>query len=392
MKPIKRITLLCALAALASACDSDKRLVGPGASIAASGWVALAQGGSYTVTDLGTIGGAHSTACGNNDSGQVTGAAATATGELHTFLWQEGVMTDLGTLPGKLFSEGRALNNRGEIAGDATNTGGPPFSSAMWDSQGGSVALPTLRGGPAAFAININNRSEVVGASRNLIRDLHAVSWKDGTVTDLGTLLPTDHQSVARSINNRGQVVGNSSPAFGDPPPPPVRPFFWHDGQFTDMGSLGGTWGTAYSINERGEAVGGSFLASGEMHAFLWKDGGISDLGTLSSTPTSRLSDLSVSCTLRTDLGVSFGTFSLATSINNNGQVVGRSRDTVGNDRAVLWYHGTITDLNDQIQSGSGWTLVEASSINSSGQIVGFGRIGGQNHAFLLTPATDLRL
>ena len=32
MKPIQRITLLCALAALTSACDSDKRLVGPGAS------------------------------------------------------------------------------------------------------------------------------------------------------------------------------------------------------------------------------------------------------------------------------------------------------------------------------------------------------------------------
>ena len=32
MRPIERITLLCALAALASACDSDERLVGPGAS------------------------------------------------------------------------------------------------------------------------------------------------------------------------------------------------------------------------------------------------------------------------------------------------------------------------------------------------------------------------
>src|SRR2546426_584624 len=32
MRPIERITLLCALAALASACDSDRRLVGPGAS------------------------------------------------------------------------------------------------------------------------------------------------------------------------------------------------------------------------------------------------------------------------------------------------------------------------------------------------------------------------
>src|SRR2546427_2907199 len=32
MRPIERITLLCALAALAYACDSDKQVVGPGAS------------------------------------------------------------------------------------------------------------------------------------------------------------------------------------------------------------------------------------------------------------------------------------------------------------------------------------------------------------------------
>src|SRR5438034_10257370 len=31
MKPIERITLFCALAALASACDSNERLAGPGA-------------------------------------------------------------------------------------------------------------------------------------------------------------------------------------------------------------------------------------------------------------------------------------------------------------------------------------------------------------------------
>src|SRR2546426_755977 len=32
MRPIERIALLCALAALAYACDSDKQVVGPGAS------------------------------------------------------------------------------------------------------------------------------------------------------------------------------------------------------------------------------------------------------------------------------------------------------------------------------------------------------------------------
>jgi probable HAF family extracellular repeat protein len=46
-------------------------------------------------------------------------------------------------------------------------------------------------------------------------------------------------------------------------------------------------------------------------------------------------------------------------------------------------------DLNDLIPGGSGWTLIEAASIDGSGQIVGFGTINGQTHAFLLTPNED---
>src|SRR2546425_10776428 len=47
MRPIERIALLCALAALAYACDSDKQVVGPGASralIADAGGVPFTEG------------------------------------------------------------------------------------------------------------------------------------------------------------------------------------------------------------------------------------------------------------------------------------------------------------------------------------------------------------
>jgi probable HAF family extracellular repeat protein len=45
-----------------------------------------------------------------------------------------------------------------------------------------------------------------------------------------------------------------------------------------------------------------------------------------------------------------------------------------------------MTDLNDLLPNGSGWTLAEATAINNSGQVVGVGVHNGQNHAFLLTP------
>jgi hypothetical protein len=47
-------------------------------------------------------------------------------------------------------------------------------------------------------------------------------------------------------------------------------------------------------------------------------------------------------------------------------------------------------DLNDLIPAGSGWTLTEARAINSSGQIAGTGLIGGERHAFLLTPTSSV--
>jgi probable HAF family extracellular repeat protein len=46
-------------------------------------------------------------------------------------------------------------------------------------------------------------------------------------------------------------------------------------------------------------------------------------------------------------------------------------------------------DLNNLISSSSGWTLLEATAINESGQIVGWGYNGGQDHAFLLTPTPE---
>ncbi len=49
-----------------------------------------------------------------------------------------------------------------------------------------------------------------------------------------------------------------------------------------------------------------------------------------------------------------------------------------------------MTDLNNLINSTSGWTLGSACGINDLGQIVGYGLNSlGQNHAFLLTPIPE---
>ena len=55
---------------------------------------------------------------------------------------------------------------------------------------------------------------------------------------------------------------------------------------------------------------------------------------------------------------------------------------------AFVSFNGAkMQDLNKLIPRRSGWVLGEADGINAAGQIVGYGTVGSQTHAFLLTPA-----
>src|SRR3954470_21242016 len=85
---------------------------------------------SYTVTDLGTLGGSESFANTLNANGQVSGASyMVGDADYHTFLWKpttangaSGTKTDLGTLGGSQ-SFGNALNSSGQVAGESSTTG-----------------------------------------------------------------------------------------------------------------------------------------------------------------------------------------------------------------------------------------------------------------------------
>ena len=89
------------------------------------------------------------------------------------------------------------------------------------------------------------------------------------------------------------------------------------------------------------------------------------------------------------DLGTLPGdVHSNAESINNLGEIVGRSSDADFNGRAVVWRNGVITDLNTLIPADSPLYLLNAGSNNDWGQIVGSALVisTGEVHAFLATP------
>jgi probable HAF family extracellular repeat protein len=326
----------------------------PGLSPAVAGPPAPAapQTGAYAVTDLGTLGGTYSIAYGVNNRGQVTGWSYTAGGASHAFLWQPGAtaMTDLGLLGGTS-SAAYAINQGGAIVGLSSE----PFLL----QSGGLRLLPDN----TDVAADVSDGFQVVGKLTTVDGRPHAFRWQAGTLDDLGTLGGTTvDSSSAAAVNGHGAVVGLSSnvgAGIGG------HATLW-DGGILDLGTLApDQYSKARAINDAGQVVGDSYNDAPAVFTtpFVWSAGGMTELPRPFAYP-----------------------YGNALDINNFGQIVGDAGSSTYRT-AVLWDGGSLIALQDLIPSGSGWQLDAAMSINDLGEIAGYGRIGGQTHAFLLTPA-----
>lgn len=220
-----------------------------------------------TSTYLGSLANGGSRAFGINDLGQVVGdshAAPLESGTTHAFLYSGGVMTDLGTLGGGN-STAVAINAGGQVAGTADTALGRQH--AFRYSAGYLLDLGTLDG-YSSTAMDINRSGDVVGESGG-----HAFVYRDG-LRDLGA--PGGY-SIARAINDAGQVVGlsGSSPIDG-------RAVLYADGEMTDLGTLGRSFSAAFDINNHGKIVGWTDVegVDGRL-AFLYADGRMRTLDSL---------------------------------------------------------------------------------------------------------------
>jgi len=316
-----------------------------------------AQSASYSIADVGTIGGASAIGYDVAAFGQtMVGQAETSTGAYHAFAQGRQGLQDLGTLGGKQSAAFAIYWSR--IVGQAQTASGQDhaFSYDLYPTPG-MVDLGTL-GGTWSAAYGAGD--VIVGASKTAgDARVRAFQYANGTMSPL----PFDWggDSVARATSY-GFIVGYACTSGNAL----CHAFSFHDGAATDVGSLGGN-SVANAVNDLGQIAGTSTLADQKTtHAFRYANGTPVDLGTLG------------------------GKNSEAFDINATGDIVGTS-DTAGDgSHAFVWRNGAMTDLNTLIAPGSGWILRSASGISDGGQIVGMGTLNGVTRAFLLTPSVDV--
>jgi probable HAF family extracellular repeat protein len=239
--------------------------------------------------------------------------------------------------------------------------------------------MQQLAWGVPSEAYSINDSGQVVGTGVGTGGNLNAIV-QGGPYA--GDLYPNSQiVSCAYGINTQGQVVGYLHGWYNGVGGPWQQSAFMTDafvysaGQLTclhqisyvDPNSAQAYPATAaYAVNDSGQAVGWENDGTSGTHALLWN----------------------ISTNTTTDLGT-LGGNSSALAINNSGQIVGYFSTSGGSDAFLYTGSGPMVDLNNLI-AGAGWTLEEATGINDSGQIVGYGvNPSGQTHAFLLTPSPE---
>lgn len=309
-------------------------------------------------TDLGTLGGPNSFGHSLNAKGQVVGNAETSVpdpaGEdacgdktmliCSPFLWQKEAMTPLATLGGKNGSA-KSINERGQAVGTAENAFPdttcpvgvvfPQEKPVIW-AQGDIRELPTIDDDPDGVATSVNDRGEVVGASGDCTFLSHGLLWREGAITDLGTLEGVPLSPL--DINSKGQVVGFASSPDGTI----FVAFLWQNGVATSLGTLPpDVFSVAFGINNKGQIVGDSCDESFACRAFLWQDGTMTELNTLAQANAPFLEN--------------------ANSINSRGQIAGKTT-VQGTDIADAFL---ATPSHDQVPSGSTTPAARAEAVQN---------------------------
>jgi uncharacterized membrane protein len=308
-----------------------------------------------------------------NDKAEVAGSYGTETSIGRPYVWRNGVTVELpwaNTQPGE-YSEAMDINDRSELVGFSSDSIAGRFEGSIWRND----QYHELEGfAPSDFvqAMAINNLGEVIA-----LRNDEYVVWKNGHYWQLPPLQPGGSIQLQR-LNDLGFVVGTVTP-LTPLPGQGQRAVMWVFGFPVDLGTLPGTYSsTAYAINNRAQVVGtSSTRAPFATLPWLWENGHLIPLPTLRGAE---------------------GYSSIPGRISDHGVIVGisaRSGDSGASRIATVWQDGVVTAVDDLIRANDPfkpYLHFEASiDVNTRGQILAYAhdsRDGTEASPklFLLTP------
>lgn len=378
---------LAAAAAAMLALVVTASLVGATSASAAAGRYRLSLVGALDGSG-GTC--AYNTAEAVNTAGAVVGSGSTASSfGGHGYVLRSGQVVDLYGLGGPSAREetsASGVNDLGDVVGRSQLRSLPdsPPHAVIWRRGGTPVDLGTGYAGTEAFsaAADVNSAGTVVG-SRSVRQSAPetAVSWVGGQVRGLpglgGTAGLWGTTSAARAIGDDGLVVGEALPRTVGAG---VHAVTWRNGVVKDLGMLvaGGEYSRALGVNDLGVVVGESSDVRG-VSGFRWVSGTMQRLPSLApgiDWPYATAEDVN-------DSGVAVGTSGL-----------GPDADYVERYAATLWSGGAPKNLNSMVVNPiAGLTLSFGRGISDKGVVVGTaeytaGTCKGQQRGFVLTPTT----
>jgi probable HAF family extracellular repeat protein len=197
-------------------------------------------------------------------------------------LWRDNLGVDLGDLSDSTVTypstTATAWNNRGQIVGSSVVTEVPRphlppryvTHSFLWENG----VMRDLGWGDLGWGVatGINANGVVVGTSKDAEGRPRAVIWENGVMRDLS--VAPGHDTWVNAINDRGQVMGTVG-SDG------CTTFFWENGQTQIIAPFGSFCPTGLGPN--GEVIGFGLDirpgASTVEHALIWQAGRLIDLG-----------------------------------------------------------------------------------------------------------------
>ncbi len=238
------------------------------------------------IVELGTYPeGTESFAGDINEMGQIVGTATLIEDLLYTrraTMWHDGAMINLGTLPEGMESVAVAVSDAGQVVGWAWDTVLNRPRAVVWrrhplTGEWVIADLGALSADGMSRATAVNNRGQIVGQAECIGTCGRAFLWENATMFDLNDLIAADSHwtlQCAWGINDVGQIVG-----FGWTPkgrqafllePIPTAPGDFNSDGVVGPGDLVGVlarWGTPAAPSEDADEDGR--IGFGELHASL---------------------------------------------------------------------------------------------------------------------------